>query len=268
MTDTTKKAGHDNIGVNELFQIAMKVERNAVSFYKKAADLSDNVRVSELFRRLQSWECEHLSAIDEMHSKLTPQSSDPAKHLPGKRETSEAVLMAGLAVFGIHPDPSDELSGSENCIEAMDLAVRKEEDTIVFFDGLKGFMKDSSEHHNVDLIISEEIEQIRHLEQARQQLMDAKTTRAFGDAAAHIAVSSTKSMIGHTLGAAGAIEAAATVLALHHGVIPPTINYDTPDPQCDLDYVPNEARKGDIKAVLSNSFGFGGTNASLIFKKL
>ena len=82
MIETTEKTSDANIGVNELFQIAMKVERNAASFYKKAADLSDNVRVSELFRRLQSWECEHLSAIDEMYSKLTEQSSDPGKHLP------------------------------------------------------------------------------------------------------------------------------------------------------------------------------------------
>jgi rubrerythrin len=181
-TDMTKKAGHENIGVNELFQIAMKVERNAANFYKKAADLCDNVRVSELFRRLQSWECEHLSAIDEMYNKLTQQSSDTGKHLPGKIETSEAVLMAGLAVFGIHPDPSDELSGSENCLEAMNLALRKEKDTIVFLNGLKEFITDPEARRDVDLIVDEEIQQIGHLEQARQQLLDAKTANAPGDA--------------------------------------------------------------------------------------
>ena len=89
--------------------------------------------------------------------------------------------------------------------------------------------------------------------------------RVFGDHARRLAVSSTKSMTGHLLGAAGGIEAIATVLALHHGVLPPTINYETPDPDCDLDYVPNQARKQDVEVALSNAFGFGGTNATLAF---
>jgi len=89
--------------------------------------------------------------------------------------------------------------------------------------------------------------------------------RVFGEHARRLAVSSTKSMTGHLLGAAGGIEAIATVLALHHGVLPPTINYETPDPDCDLDYIPNEARQGKVTRALSNSFGFGGQNVSLIF---
>src|SRR5262249_9921766 len=91
--------------------------------------------------------------------------------------------------------------------------------------------------------------------------------RVFGDHARKLAVSSTKSMTGHLLGAAGGIEAIATALALHHGLLPPTINYETPDPECDLDYVPNQARKQDIETALSNAFGFGGTNATLAFRK-
>jgi 3-oxoacyl-[acyl-carrier-protein] synthase II len=91
--------------------------------------------------------------------------------------------------------------------------------------------------------------------------------RVFGDHARRLAVSSTKSMTGHLLGAAGGIEAIATVLALHHGLLPPTINYETPDPECDLDYVPNQARKVDVEYALSNAFGFGGTNATLAFRK-
>src|SRR5437870_10635162 len=91
--------------------------------------------------------------------------------------------------------------------------------------------------------------------------------RVFGDHARRLAVSSTKSMTGHLLGAAGGIEAIATTLALHHGTLPPTINYETPDPECDLDYVPNQARKVDVEYALSNAFGFGGTNATLLFRR-
>ena len=91
--------------------------------------------------------------------------------------------------------------------------------------------------------------------------------RAFGDHARRLAVSSTKSMTGHLLGAAGGVEAVATSLALYHGLLPPTINYETPDPDCDLDYVPNQARKVDVEYALSNAFGFGGTNATLAFRR-
>jgi 3-oxoacyl-[acyl-carrier-protein] synthase II len=89
----------------------------------------------------------------------------------------------------------------------------------------------------------------------------------FGEHAKTMAVSSTKSMTGHTLGAAGGIEAIASVLTLRDGVLPPTINYATPDPDCDLDYVPNQARQVRVEYALSNNLGFGGHNASLIFRR-
>jgi 3-oxoacyl-[acyl-carrier-protein] synthase II len=91
--------------------------------------------------------------------------------------------------------------------------------------------------------------------------------RSFGEHAKRVAVSSTKSMTGHLLGAAGGLEAGITVLAVHHQIAPPTINLDEPDPECDLDYVPNAARPMPIRYALSNSFGFGGTNAALLFKR-
>lgn len=98
----------------------------------------------------------------------------------------------------------------------------------------------------------------------------AETTaikKVFGDHAYRLAVSSVKSMTGHLLGAAGGVESLATVLTIYYGLIPPTINYDEPDPECDLDYVPNKARQAEVRVALTNSFGFGGTNATLVFKK-
>ncbi|MBV9405127.1 MAG: beta-ketoacyl-[acyl-carrier-protein] synthase II, partial [Acidobacteriaceae bacterium] len=91
--------------------------------------------------------------------------------------------------------------------------------------------------------------------------------RAFGEHARHLAVSSTKSMTGHLLGGAGGLEAGITVLAIRDQTAPPTINYEFPDPDCDLDYVPNHERPIEIEYALSNSFGFGGTNGCLVFRR-
>jgi 3-oxoacyl-[acyl-carrier-protein] synthase II len=103
------------------------------------------------------------------------------------------------------------------------------------------------------------------------KLNDISETRGiksvFGDHALKVPISSTKSMTGHLLGGAGVVEAIYSVLTIKHGLIPPTINYEFPDPQCDLDYVPNKARRARVRTVLSNSFGFGGTNSSLIFQQ-
>ena len=95
----------------------------------------------------------------------------------------------------------------------------------------------------------------------------AAVKRLFGEHARKLPVSSTKSMTGHLLGGAGGLEAGLSVLALRDQILPPTINYEKPDPDCDLDYVPNQARKAELRYALSNSFGFGGTNAALLFKR-
>ncbi len=97
------------------------------------------------------------------------------------------------------------------------------------------------------------------------ETMAIKST--FGDHAYRVAVSSTKSMTGHLLGAAGAIEFVATVLSVNQGIIPPTLNYETPDPECDLDYVPNKARTQEVNVAISNNFGFGGHNATIVVKR-
>jgi 3-oxoacyl-[acyl-carrier-protein] synthase II len=95
----------------------------------------------------------------------------------------------------------------------------------------------------------------------------AAIKRVFGDAAKKIPVSSTKSMTGHLLGAAAAVEGIATVLSIQNDIIHPTINYETPDPECDLDYVPNEKRRVTVEYAMSNSLGFGGHNSAIIFGK-
>jgi 3-oxoacyl-[acyl-carrier-protein] synthase II len=99
------------------------------------------------------------------------------------------------------------------------------------------------------------------------ELETAAIKTVFGGHAYKLAVSSTKSMTGHLLGAAGGVEAIATILGIYEGVVPPTINLDNPDPECDLDYVPHKAKNMELKYAISNSFGFGGTNACLLFKK-
>jgi len=103
-------------------------------------------------------------------------------------------------------------------------------------------------------------------------LGDAAETNAvkgvFGEAARKVSISSTKSQLGHSLGASGGIELVVTAKAVHEGVITPTINLETPDPACDLDYTPNQARQRDIRLAMSNSFGFGGHNASIVIGKL
>jgi 3-oxoacyl-(acyl-carrier-protein) synthase len=96
-------------------------------------------------------------------------------------------------------------------------------------------------------------------------LAETKAIRdVFGEHADNLAVSSTKSMMGHCFGAAGAIEAQMSALAVHHGVLPPTINYEHPDPECDLDYVPNKAREAEVDVALSNAMGLGGHNACVL----
>jgi 3-oxoacyl-[acyl-carrier-protein] synthase II len=103
-------------------------------------------------------------------------------------------------------------------------------------------------------------------------LGDISETRAikrlFGAHAYKLAISSTKSQIGHLLGGAGAVEAIATLMALDRGILPPTINLDNPDPECDLDYVPNKARPAKVEIALSNSFGFGGHNSAIVLRKI
>jgi 3-oxoacyl-[acyl-carrier-protein] synthase II len=157
-------------------------------------------------------------------------------------------VYAELIGYGMNSDayhitaPSEEGEGAVRCMELVigDAGIAKDQVSYINAHGTSTM---------ADVIETKAIKQV------------------FGERAARIPVSSTKSMTGHLLGAAGGIEAVFSILAIHHGILPPTINLDHPDPECDLDYVPHKARPAPVNVVLSNSFGFGGVNACLLFKK-
>ncbi len=159
-----------------------------------------------------------------------------------------ATILAELAGYGNAADANhitQPAEGGEGGVRAMRLALKRA--------GLTPRGIDYINAHGTSTPMND-----------RYETMGLKTV--LGDDAHRVPVSSTKSMIGHLLGAAGAVEAAFCVQAIRHGVIPPTINHENPDPECDLDYVPNEAREAPVRVALTNSFGFGGHNASLVFR--
>jgi 3-oxoacyl-[acyl-carrier-protein] synthase II len=160
-----------------------------------------------------------------------------------------ATILAELIGYGrtsdAHHVTAPEPSG-EGAAKAMELAIRDAGLTVKDIHYINA--------HGTSTMLNDKVETIA-------------VKRVFGDHAKHVPMSSTKSMTGHLLGAAGGIEFAACVMALCDNIIPPTINYETPDPECDLDYVPNKARKAVIETALTNSLGFGGHNATLIVKK-
>lgn len=161
-----------------------------------------------------------------------------------------ATILAEMAGYGATADayhitqPAEEAEGGAR---AMKLALRKA--------GLKPEDVDYINAHGTSTQLNDKFETIA-------------IKSVFGEAARKVAISSTKSMVGHLLGAAGALEAGACIMAIQEGIIPPTINYEHPDPDCDLDYVPNRARKTKVDVTLSNSFGFGGHNSCLVFRRI
>lgn len=160
-----------------------------------------------------------------------------------------ANILAELAGFACTSDASHPVQPEENGIsaaEAMRLALADA--------GVSLEKVDYINAHGTSTPLNDAVETVA-------------IKRLFGERAYQIPISSTKSMIGHSLGASGALEAAACVKSITEGVVHPTVNYEEPDPECDLDYVPNQARNHDVSVVLSNAFGFGGQNACLVFRK-
>jgi len=160
-----------------------------------------------------------------------------------------AAILAELAGFGCTSDASHAVQPEESgeaAARSMELALADA--------GVELEQVDYINAHGTSTPLNDALETVA-------------VKRLFGDLAYKIPISSTKSMIGHSLGASGSLEAAACVKTITEGMIHPTINYEDPDPDCDLDYVPNQARKKDVSVVLSNAFGFGGQNACLVFRK-
>ena len=161
-----------------------------------------------------------------------------------------ADIYCEVAGFGLTDDAfhiTQPPEGGEGAVRAMGLAIKDA--------GLKAADIDYLNAHGTSTYYNDINE-------------TAAIKKVFGDELSRkISISSTKSMTGHLLGAAGGVEAIATILAIRHGIIPPTINYSTPDPDCDLDYTPNKLKHREIKAALSNNFGFGGHNATICFKQ-
>ena len=160
-----------------------------------------------------------------------------------------AHILAEIIAYGASSDAyhiTSPTESGEGAVRAMKMALRKGEVTPTEIDYINA--------HGTSTELNDRVE--------------TKAIKAvFGDYAYKVPISSTKSMTGHMIGAAGAIEAAICVLTIQNGIIPPTINYANPDPECDLDYVPNVARKANVKTTLSNTFGFGGHNSCLIIRK-
>jgi len=160
-----------DIGFNafEVFEIAEKIERNGVSFYRRAAELFDEPQVRKMFLELGNWEAKHVEVFTDMKKQLSGQSQELKTFKPENNLVIDAQAMAGLAVFGIRPDPSDELTGSETVVDVLKKAIEKEKDSIVYYTGLRSFVPTRAGKHKIDDIISEEMRHIRILGQSLEQ---------------------------------------------------------------------------------------------------
>jgi len=152
----------------EVFEIAEKIERNGARFYRRAAELFD-ADTAKMFLELANWETKHIEVFANMRKQLFEQSRELRTFKPDDRMLPDAQAMAGLAVFGIRPDPSDELTGKESKVDVLKKAIEKEKDSIVYYTGLKDFVPARAGKDKIDDIIKEEMHHISILSQSLQQ---------------------------------------------------------------------------------------------------
>jgi rubrerythrin len=152
----------------EVFEIAEKIERNGARFYRRAAELFD-ADTAKMFLELANWETKHIDVFANMRKQLFEQTRELRTFKPGNNILPDAQAMAGLAVFGIRPDPSDELTGKESKVQVLKKAIEKEKDSIVYYTGLKDFVPVRAGRDRIDDIIREEMHHIAILSQSLRQ---------------------------------------------------------------------------------------------------
>lgn len=162
----------------EVFEIAERIERNGAKFYRRAAELFDDAGVSKMFLELANWETKHIEVFADMRKQLFEQSRELRTFKPEDRLLTDAQAMAGLAVFGIRPDPSDELTGKESKADVLKKAIEKEKDSIVYYTGLKDFVPARAGRDKIDDIIKEEMHHISILSQSLQQREEVQSHSA------------------------------------------------------------------------------------------
>jgi rubrerythrin len=150
----------------EAIEIAERVERNGAKFYRHAAGLCSDRRISSLFVELAQWESQHQKVFEQMKQRYADRRAPPEDVGDGQGDVIHATAMAGLAVFGIQPDPAKELTGTENRKDVLKLAIEKEKDSIAFYSGLKGFLIDRQDVKALEGIIAEEMKHVRILTQS------------------------------------------------------------------------------------------------------
>ncbi len=214
---------------------------------------------------------EEIEGFNEIYALSVANDTPEKASCPFSKNRDGFVIGEGAGIMILESEESAKARGAKIYAELADYAFTNESYNIMAPKPDGEGMADTIELALQNAGISKDEVSYINAHGTSTMLNDMYETQAikkvFGEKAYKIPVSSTKSMTGHTIGAAGAIEGIISVLALHDGVIPPTINYDEPDPELDLDYVPNKARKQDLNVVLSNSFAFGGHNATLVFRK-
>jgi rubrerythrin len=153
-----------NVTLNafDVFEIAEKIERNGTQFYRRAASIFDDPEIQELFLRLADWETQHEKIFAKMKKQIIGSN---AASMPFRSEETwpDPKVMAGLAIFGIRAEPTEELNGQEDRTDILRIAVEKEKDSIVFYNGLKDFLSDATDRDQIDRIIKEEMDHIRML---------------------------------------------------------------------------------------------------------
>ncbi len=153
----------------EVLEVAEKIERNGVKFYRRAAGLCDDDRISTLFVQLAQWEARHVELFKKMRERLSAERWQPGRLDPDRIDSPNAKALAGLAVFAIQPDPSEELTGKESRADVLKMAIEKEKDSIVYYTGLKDFVPHQSDRQVVEEVIQEEMKHVRILVQSLEQ---------------------------------------------------------------------------------------------------